>query len=222
MQAASNFGEISAVTAYEFGPFRFEPAERRLRRDGRLVFLTPKALDTLQALIARAGHAVRKDELMAAVWPRTAVVEATLAQNVLALRKVLGRDSIQTVPKFGYRFALPIRALIDAPSHSLRWGARQFPLVSGENVIGRDPRVAVTLDATTISRRHARITVTGLDTMLEDFGSKNGTFARGVRLTGPAPLADGDFVGFGSLTLTFHDRPPLMTTETQPPPRKKR
>ena len=65
-----------------------------------------------------------------------------------------------------------------------------------------------------VSRRHARLVVTADGAVLEDLGSKNGTFARGVRLTGPAPLADGDLVGFGSLTLTFHDRPPLMTTET--------
>ena len=78
------------MTVYEFGPFRLEPAERQLRRDDQPVPLTPKAFDTLQALVERAGRAVRKDELMAMVWPDANVGEATLAQNIFALRKVLG------------------------------------------------------------------------------------------------------------------------------------
>jgi DNA-binding winged helix-turn-helix (wHTH) protein len=205
------------VTVYEFGPFRLEPAERQLRRADQPVPLTPKAFDTLQALVARAGRAVRKDELMAAVWPDANVGEATLAQNIFALRKVLGERAIETVPKFGYRFVTAVRELAGAPSCCLRWGARQIPLVMGENIVGRDPDVQVTLDATTVSRRHAKITVTGVDTLVEDLGSKNGTFVRGERLTGPVRLADRDLIGFGSLSLTFHERAPLMSTETQAP-----
>jgi hypothetical protein len=79
-----------AVRAYEFGDFRLEPAERQLRRHGRPVSLTPKAFDTLRVLVERGGHAVSKDELMAKVWPDTTVEEATLAQNIFAVRKVLG------------------------------------------------------------------------------------------------------------------------------------
>ena len=101
---------------YEFGPFRLEPAERRLRRDGTLLPLTPKALDTLVALVESAGRAVGKDELMEKIWPDTTVAEATLAQNVFALRKALGEvPYIETVPKFGYRFAGPVRELPGAP-----------------------------------------------------------------------------------------------------------
>ena len=39
---------------YEFGPFRLDPVKRRLLRDGEPVPLTPKALDTLLALVRRA------------------------------------------------------------------------------------------------------------------------------------------------------------------------
>jgi DNA-binding winged helix-turn-helix (wHTH) protein len=48
----------SAPVACEFGPFRLEPAERQLRRGGRLVPLTPKAFDTAQALVAALLHRV--------------------------------------------------------------------------------------------------------------------------------------------------------------------
>src|ERR687898_894847 len=43
---------------YQFGPFRLDPVKRRLLRDGEPVPLTPKAFDTLLALVAR-GPRVR-------------------------------------------------------------------------------------------------------------------------------------------------------------------
>src|SRR4051812_4895694 len=96
-------------SAFEFGPFRLDPGERQLRRDGRLVPLTPKALDTLQVLVDSGGRAVSKDELMSSVWPDTSVSDATLAQNIFAVRRALGGGCIETVPKFGYRFVTPVR-----------------------------------------------------------------------------------------------------------------
>jgi len=100
------------VVVYEFGAFRLEPLERQLRREGRPVPLTPKAFDTLQALVEGAGRAISKDDLMQAVWPDTSVSDATLAQNIFAIRQTLGETgSIETVPKFGYRLALPVRQL---------------------------------------------------------------------------------------------------------------
>jgi pSer/pThr/pTyr-binding forkhead associated (FHA) protein len=88
-------------------------------------------------------------------------------------------------------------------------------LSDGENVVGRDPDVEVRLDASTVSRRHARLVVTAGATTLEDFGSKNGTFRGGERVTTPVELADGDSISIGSLLVTFHVRPTLGSTETQ-------
>jgi DNA-binding winged helix-turn-helix (wHTH) protein len=200
---------------YEFGPFRLEPAERRLLREGRSVPLTPKAFDTLCALVERQGHAVSRDELMASVWPGTSVEDATLAQNILAIRKAIGAEHIETVPKFGYRFVTPVRERRSDPRFWLKWGARHIALADGANVVGRDPDVEVSLDATTVSRRHATITIVGDEAILEDHGSKNGTFRSGERIAAPVRLHGGDLVGFGSLTVTFHEGAPLATTDTQ-------
>ena len=76
--------------AYEFGPFRLDPAERLLLRDGQAVALTPKAFDLLVYLVEHHGHLVEKQSLMTALWPDTVVEEANLAYNISALRKALG------------------------------------------------------------------------------------------------------------------------------------
>src|SRR3981081_3386983 len=95
---------------FSFGPFRLEPGEHRLLRDGEPVALTPKAFETLLALGKRAGRVVTKDELFQQVWPDAIVEEGTLAQNVFTLRRALGDDTryIETVPKVGYRFVEPV------------------------------------------------------------------------------------------------------------------
>jgi pSer/pThr/pTyr-binding forkhead associated (FHA) protein len=52
---------------------------------------------------------------------------------------------------------------------------------------------------------------------LEDFGSKNGTFRGNERLTQPAGLADGDIIRIGSVVVTYHQRSPAASTDTQVP-----
>jgi len=97
---------------YEFGPFRLDPAERSLLRDGNAVPLTPKAFELLVLLVENRGHLLKKDELIERVWPNTFVEEANLVQNVSALRKALddknGVQYIETVPKGGYRFTAAV------------------------------------------------------------------------------------------------------------------
>jgi TolB-like protein/DNA-binding winged helix-turn-helix (wHTH) protein/Flp pilus assembly protein TadD len=99
---------------YAFGPFLLDPVEKVLLRDGHLIHLPPKALETLLALVEKKGRLVEKAELLNRVWPSTFVEEATLAQNIFTLRKALGEGAngdeyIETVPKRGYRFVAPIR-----------------------------------------------------------------------------------------------------------------
>ena len=49
---------------YEFGPFRLEPAERRLLHGSEAIPLTPKAFDTLYFLVRNSGHLHEKDDLI--------------------------------------------------------------------------------------------------------------------------------------------------------------
>jgi DNA-binding winged helix-turn-helix (wHTH) protein/TolB-like protein len=99
---------------YEFGPFRLDLAERILLRDGEHIPLTPKAYETLLALVENSGRILDKEELLNRVWPDTFIEEATLAKNVSTLRKALGewdggREYIETIPKRGYRFVAGVK-----------------------------------------------------------------------------------------------------------------
>ena len=77
---------------YEFAPYRIDAVERRLLRGDQPIPLTPKAYDTLLALVENAGHSLKKDELMQRVWPDTFVEESSLTRNISVLRKVLGDE----------------------------------------------------------------------------------------------------------------------------------
>jgi TolB-like protein/DNA-binding winged helix-turn-helix (wHTH) protein/Tfp pilus assembly protein PilF len=96
-------------TAFSFGPFRLHAGDLVLRRGDAEIPLTRKAVETLLVLVENAGHVMGKETLLEQVWPGTFVNESTLAQNILTLRKALGKqasgeDYIGTVPKRGYRF----------------------------------------------------------------------------------------------------------------------
>ena len=70
-------------------------------------------MDILIALVERAGELVRKDELMALVWPNMFVEETNLRVNVAQLRRALrdGQDGnryIITDAGRGYRFVAPV------------------------------------------------------------------------------------------------------------------
>jgi len=101
---------------YEFGPYRLDLSERVLWRGEDLLVLPPKVFDTLCMLVKREGAVVSKSELMEAVWSDAFVEESNLSQNIYTLRRTLGVDEqgrqfIETVPRRGYRFAIPVRQL---------------------------------------------------------------------------------------------------------------
>ncbi len=104
-----------SAQVFEFGPFRLDADKQVLWREGEVVSLTPKALALLWALVEAGGDVVPKPDLMARVWPDTAVQEANLSVTVSMLRRTLGvqedgRSWIETVPRRGYRFDGPVKA----------------------------------------------------------------------------------------------------------------
>jgi DNA-binding winged helix-turn-helix (wHTH) protein/TolB-like protein/Tfp pilus assembly protein PilF len=110
---------VETKQIYEFGPYRLDATRRTLTRGEEPLALTSKVFDTLLALLAHRDRILLKDELMKLVWPDSFVEEVNLAQNVSALRKLLGESPgqnryIATVPGKGYRFVGDVRELPEA------------------------------------------------------------------------------------------------------------
>jgi DNA-binding winged helix-turn-helix (wHTH) protein len=198
-----------------FGEFVLDDRTRELRRNDQVVHLSPKAFHLLELLLRRRPEAVPKADLMAEVWAGTNVTEASLASTVAELRAALLDQKtsprfIRTVHAFGYAFCGEVGApspppyeSADSPSFRLIWNRREIQLSEGENVLGRDREAVAWLDSTTVSRRHARITISGGRAVIEDLGSRNGTWVAGRKADAPTLLSDRDELKLGSVILTF-------------------
>jgi DNA-binding winged helix-turn-helix (wHTH) protein/TolB-like protein len=100
---------------YRVGRFTLKPF-RQLLDVGLPVPIGRKALDLISVLAKAEGALVTKDELMAAVWPKTIVEDNAIQVHIAALRKALGKDAelLSTVHGLGYRLAAArIAALAD-------------------------------------------------------------------------------------------------------------
>jgi DNA-binding winged helix-turn-helix (wHTH) protein len=98
-----------------FSPYRLDPATGLLYRGRERVALSRKSAAVLGQLVGKAGSVVSKQELLAAVWPDTHVVEANLKVHVLEIRRALHDDVrsprfIATLHGRGYRFIAPVTA----------------------------------------------------------------------------------------------------------------
>jgi len=211
----------------------FDSELRQLLRDGVQVHLTPKALRLLELLLERRPRPISKQHIRDVVWPDTAVAEGSLANVVFELRSALGDDPreprfLRTVHGYGYAFCSDARdvggagadtgsrerALVLPPPFRIISADGEFGLEEGENLLGRDPDCVICIRSSTVSRHHARILVRGEDVLVEDLGSKNGTFVAGVRIERPTPLKDGDAIQVGSIRATFRTFGPESSTDS--------
>lgn len=131
-------------SCYEFGPYRLNPTERLLTRDGETIALTPKAADILTLLVTNAGCVVEKDDLLKEVWADTFVEDSNLAQNIFTLRRALGDEKtgpkyIETVPRRGYRFIGSVKAF-NGEGQELIEAADAEPLANDDSA---PPRIVV-------------------------------------------------------------------------------
>lgn len=96
---------------------------------------------------------------------------------------------------------VPYVVIVEGPHHGTR-----FPLNTGENLVGRTPGTAITLEDQSVSRQHAVITGREDGWQVKDLGSKNGTFVNGRQIPDSVMLGHGDIIQFGiySLRLVTH------------------
>jgi DNA-binding winged helix-turn-helix (wHTH) protein len=208
---------------YRFGRAVLDYRARQLLVEGQEVHLSPKALELLALLIANRSRAVPKRELLDKLWPDSFVEETNLAGLAAEIRRAVGDSAhrpavLRTVHGFGYRFVADVveADLRAAARACLVFENRTLLLLEGSSVIGRAPDATIRCDVTGVSRYHARVTVSGPEVLLEDLGSKNGTYVQGERIAAAARLSDGDDIRLGTARLTFRLEPPAGATETVP------
>jgi DNA-binding winged helix-turn-helix (wHTH) protein len=196
---------------------------RELVLAGKPVHVEPRALRLLELLIAACPRALSKQELQEALWPKTYVTERSAARLVADLRKALNDRGkvpkfIRTVHRFGYSFCAQADLLKRAAGRDtvfkLLWADREFALQEGENILGRERDTAAWVDVYSVSRRHARIVVSGDRATLEDLGSKNGTFVKGEAVTKPRLLKDGDRLRIGTVEMIVRRYAGAVSTQS--------
>ena len=80
---------------------------------------------------------------------------------------------------------------------------------SGEATIGRAPECVVVLEDDSVSRTHARLSITPHVVTATDLGSQNGTSINGQRITEPRVLVPGDLIDIGVYTIVFSAERPI-------------
>ncbi len=200
-----------------------EFSTQRLFRNGKPVSLEPKMYQLLVVLIQRRPAIVTNEELDEILWPKVYVARTSLTRLVSELRSQLGdnpRESqiIRTVYKRGYAFCAetsrPALQVTQRSDLSLLWAGRLIPLAEGEYIVGRGDDCTLVIDAETVSRRHARITVRQGAAVIEDLSSRNGTHVNGRSIEGPTPLPPGCEISLGSAVLTMRKRNASAVTQT--------
>lgn len=199
-----------------FGECVLDSDTRQLTVRGEAVHLSPKAFQFLELLLQSRPKAVSKSEIHERLWPGTFVSDGTLTSLLAEVRSATEDSAreprfVRTVHRFGYAFSGPAEELRGGGSaakgrkltYRLIWGNREIALNRGENLFGRDEDALVWIDDALVSRRHARIVVDETGAVLEDLGSKNGTYLRGKRIEAPRKLADEDQLRIGPASMIF-------------------
>jgi DNA-binding winged helix-turn-helix (wHTH) protein len=205
-----------------FGDCVLDLAARQLVRAGTVVAIEPKMFELLEFLIQRRPAVVKNEELDEKLWPNVYVARTSLTRLVSELRSVLGdtpRDSkiIRTVYKIGYAFDAKVTTASSPDfsplsTFSLIWNDQALSLSDGEHIAGRGEECELVIDAETVSRRHARFTVSGDRASVEDLNSTNGTSVNATPVTGVTLLADGNQVCLGTARLLVRKRDPSKET----------
>jgi DNA-binding winged helix-turn-helix (wHTH) protein/Tfp pilus assembly protein PilF len=104
---------MKAQLFYEFGPYRLDPYQRILLKDGKSVPLDPQSFEVLHVLVQHPGQIIRRSDLINAAW-EVPVDDRALNFQIFHLRQALGDDPdqpiyIETMKKRGIRFKSEVR-----------------------------------------------------------------------------------------------------------------
>jgi DNA-binding winged helix-turn-helix (wHTH) protein/tetratricopeptide (TPR) repeat protein len=107
--------QAPSLPTLKFGPYLVDLAAGELRKNGHRVRLQEKPLRALALLAERQGQLVTREELKKHLWPEDTFVDFETGLNtaVSKLRDALSDEAekpryIETVPRHGYRFLVPV------------------------------------------------------------------------------------------------------------------
>lgn len=199
-----------------FGQFVFDSRLRSVTRDGARAPLSPKAFQLLEVLVEARPAPVAKEVLYDRLWPKTFVEPGNLHNLVAEIRRALDDGDhaiVRTIYGEGYSFEAREAAVPLSASGFVVWiGDEVIALRAGENIIGRDPGAAVVIDSADVSRQHARLFVNDDHVIVEDLGSKNGTYIGTERLSRPRVVSNGETVTLGNTAITIRRKGGLEST----------
>ena len=206
-----------AVSPFRLGEWLVEPNLGRLTRGATTVHVELRVMDVLVHLAIHTSELVTRKQLIESVWGTAFIADNTLTHAIAELRSALDDDArnptyIETFHRRGYRLLARVGDPKSDESGNIAErsfvtivdGDRRVRLSKGENVIGRLPWAAVTIESLQVSRRHARIVVEDGCALLEDLGSKNGTHLNGRPVDSLSTLENGDEIALGTHVVTIH------------------
>jgi DNA-binding winged helix-turn-helix (wHTH) protein/tetratricopeptide (TPR) repeat protein len=100
--------DLAREPDFRLGPLRVRPSVCQVLADGRSVDLQPKVMQVLIVLTAAQGHAVSREELLAACWGGMVVGDDSVHRCIARLRRLSEQDipgafTIITQARVGYR-----------------------------------------------------------------------------------------------------------------------
>jgi DNA-binding winged helix-turn-helix (wHTH) protein len=108
----------SRAALFRFGTFELDLEAEQLLKNGRLVHLQPQPFKLLCLLTSQTGKLVTREEIRAALWKDNTFVDFEQGVNfaIKQVREALSDQAehpvyIQTVPKRGYKFLVPVSAV---------------------------------------------------------------------------------------------------------------
>jgi ABC-type multidrug transport system ATPase subunit/pSer/pThr/pTyr-binding forkhead associated (FHA) protein/ABC-type multidrug transport system permease subunit len=166
----------------------------------------------VQITIGRSPESTVKIDLPIVSWNH-AVITQENGQYILEDRNSRNGTAIGELGNRIHRAALDPNDVVFLGSFKIaasRLLSAEHTVEIGENVytkvpfqgssmeIGRDPNCDVPLEFPMVSWRHARLTRAAEGILVEDLGSRNGTYVDGIRITGKVLVRPGQEIGLGS------------------------
>lgn len=197
---------------YRFGNVELRREARRLLRDGVEQAIGGRAFDLLLALLERRDRVVSAAELYALVWPGVVVEPNNLQVQIWGLRNLLGRETIATIARRGYRFMPDVSVELAAvelaavelaaadPPRTARSGTTTPRTARQQAIDAPTPGCddAVERVASLVVQRRRLTLLSGDDDALRDVATRTGRRMRTSLVTGVWQLRGVDCIAAGA------------------------